>query len=110
MADGGFARIAAALVSEAGVYARGSVALLAPRPGVLVEPTLDNAAVLVHRRRAWAFDGHLRREVVEGEAFVYGVAADAGDPAYGGDALAALSQLPYSYDLGHADHFPFWPP
>ena len=30
--------------------------------------------------------------------------------AYGSDALAALSQLPYSYDLGHADHFPFWPP
>jgi len=74
---------------------------------IIDEPTLDNAAVLVHHRRARALNGHLRGEVVEGEVLVYGVAADADDPVYGSDALAALSQLPYGYDLGHADHSPF---
>ena len=46
---------------------------------------------MVHHRRARALDGHLRGEVVEGEVLVYGVAADAGDPAYGSDALTRFN-------------------
>lgn len=92
------------LVDQPAPYAPGGVALLAPVPGVVLEPLADDGLVRVGLARGAPPRGRPRGEVVLGEVLVDDVARNAVHLRDIRDAEPVAALLAYRIDGGHVDH------
>lgn len=80
------------------------MALLAPVPGVVLEPLADDGLVRVELARGAPPRGRPRGEVVSGEVLVDGVARYAVHLGDSRDAEPVAALLAYRIDGGRVDH------
>ena len=103
-ADGGLADIRPAFADQPLPDAPGRVALLAPVPGVILQPLAGDGLARVELAGVAPLGGRLRGEVVLVDVLVDGIPGDAVYSRYIRDAEPVAPLLAYRVNGGHVDH------